>query len=79
VVVLSHPAVSAWSYLSPSPRLAFDCTVQVTEAELLCQQQSYQDALSLATQCVSRIEQENGKESIRLIDPYIVIGLANAG
>lgn len=52
---------------------------QVTEAELLCQQQSFHEALGLATQCVNRIEEEHGKESLRLIDPYIVIGLANAG
>eukprot|EP00035_Acanthoeca_spectabilis_P024139 m.452496 g.452496 ORF g.452496 m.452496 type:complete len:271 (+) comp20340_c0_seq1:24-836(+) len=57
----------------------FTIVEMVTEAELLCQQQSFHEALGLATQCVNRIEEELGKESLRLIDPYIVIGLANAG
>eukprot|EP00038_Savillea_parva_P010753 m.192536 g.192536 ORF g.192536 m.192536 type:complete len:267 (+) comp18671_c0_seq1:94-894(+) len=58
---------------------SFTVAEMVLEAELLCQQQSYNDALDMATECVGRIEKESGKESLRLIEPYIVLGLANAG
>jgi tetratricopeptide (TPR) repeat protein len=47
--------------------------------EILCNEQSYEDALDLASRCLQIAETMYGSDDLRLAVPYILVGRATAG